>query len=251
MNDITFIIPNRGGTQIERVIDNFTKTFEKQFSKLYFIVITQDDDLTFKRGQLYNIAFKYIDTDFVSLIDNDIYNIDSFNIVAIYKKLGPYVAFNKISQLKFKSNEPNETKYDILKTEPRLSGFGAFNVFKKNDFIKCNGFSNLCFGWGCEDNILHERIKFTRFTHTLGHINHPRRVNDNPKSTEFNKKMLIKTKRKEIKKELDGLKDTICDIVEDKIENNIRYLKVNNIRVGENYHYTELYKRAKEEANEI
>jgi len=39
-----------------------------------------------------------------------------------------------------------------------LGGFGAFNVLTKDDFISCNGFSNLCFGWGSEDNILNEKI---------------------------------------------------------------------------------------------
>ena len=142
-NNVTFIIVDRGGKEINRVIDNFKQTFESYFSGVYFIIVEQDDDLPFKRGQLYNIGVRYVDTEWIGLIDNDIINIEQFNPIEKYEELGgPFIAFDKIVQCKVQ----NEKIEQIEEPKLRPYGFGAFNFMKTEDFKNVNGFSNLCIG---------------------------------------------------------------------------------------------------------
>ena len=238
-NDITFIIPNRGGKHIDTVINNFKTTFQKQFNNINFIVIEQCDNELFVRGQLYNIAFNYVNSKYIALIDNDIYNFNTFNIIEQYEKFnGPYVAFDEITQISLNENNTNYTK---LKSEKRYAGFGAFSVMKYEDFEKVNGFSNLCFGWGAEDNILNEKLKFKRMIHILGHITHQRRNTQNIKATQNNQSILSKYKYGEIKYSDDGYKQTTYNVIYDKINNNIRYIGVNNISVVNSYKYMNEY----------
>lgn len=239
MKDITFVIPNRGGEHIEEVIKNFRFTFEKYFDSINFIVIEQCDNKIFMKGQLYNAAFNFANTDFIVLLDNDIYNFDSFDIIEKYNEFGgPYLAFDEIMQIKL-----NDSGYEKISSEKRY-GHGAFAVMKKSDFQRVNGFSNLCFGWGAEDTILNEKIKFKRMTHILGHINHPRRINLTPNATKNNKRVFKLYQAKKIKPQYDGLKQTIYNVVYNKKDNDIIYLGVKNVSVPKNYMYMAEYKRA-------
>ena len=240
-NEVTFIIPNRGGKNIDYVINNFNKTFNDIFDGIRFIVITQDDNMDFKRGQLFNIAFKFVDTKWIGLIDNDIFNINKINLINEYNKHNkPLLMFDKISQIHFDENN----KYIIDKTELRLAGFGAFNFMKSSDFINVNGFSNLCIGWGCEDNILDFKLKMYRIKNTLCHITHPTRQHLNTNQRMFNRDVYYKYKNGEIKNELDGLSQTTYTVTKKEYINNVMYISVKNIGVCNDFYYEKLYKTA-------
>ena len=81
MSKITFIIPNRGGKHIDFVI--------KQLKLFYpdekYMVIIQEDNEPFKRGQLFNISYKYTDTEYLCFIDNDIFFKNFVDLIKIYK----------------------------------------------------------------------------------------------------------------------------------------------------------------------
>lgn len=237
-NDVTFIMINRGGQHIQKVINNFKNTFNSCFSKINFIIVQQDDNTPFKRAQLINIGVKFSNSEYIGIIDNDIINLDKFNPIEIYNifKHG-YVAFDKISQL----DENNK----IIVTEPRLSGFGAFNFMKREDFINVNGETNLCAGWGIEDNIFQFKYNFNRYKHTLGHIYHKKRMNDCPKLTDFNKTILTKYQNKQIDYLKDGYYQLLFNI--NSISNNgdICYINVSNISVVPDFKYLDLYKKLK------
>ena len=242
-DSITFIIPNRGGDKIDIVIRNFTKTFQEYFTSINFIVIEQCDNYPFMRGQLYNVAVNFCHSKYIGLIDNDIYNIDKFDPKQIYKEFGgAYVAFDYISQLIL--DESNENNYNVVIRERRTAGFGAFNVMTKTDFEKINGFSNLCFGWGAEDNILNYKINFKRMQHTLGHIQHERRINNTPELTDNNRKILNKYLSRQIIGDNDGYKQTTYKIVYCRKTNNVMYVGVNNIGVTSDFLYFDEYKNA-------
>lgn len=232
-NDVTFIIPNRGGQYIDVVIKNFQNTFSEYFNNIQFIVIEQCDNEPFKKGQLYNIANQFVNTKYIGLIDNDAYNINKFNPVEVYNNLNsPYIAFDKVSQIKL-----IEGGYTILKTDERLYGFGLFVFMKTIDFKNANGFSNLCFGWGSEDNILATRIDFMRYINSVGHIAHEKRNNLYPELSANNRKILYKQTKMIIDKKLDGYNQTTYSKVYDKSENNVRYIGVDNIGVCKNFAY--------------
>ena len=243
MNDVTFIIPNRGGKNIDFVIKNFKTTFSSFFDGIYFIIIEQADNLPFKRGQLYNIAVKFCNTEWIGLIDNDIFNIDKFDPIQIYKNFGnkPFIAFNKIAQA-----DLTDKGYSITKTELRAYGFGAFNFMMAEDFKKANGFSNLCIGWGCEDNIFDYKIKFKRYTHTLGHITHPRRNCDTEKLLAFNKEIFSKYKKNQIDSKFDGFNQTTFNLISIENGTEVTKIHVNNIGVSYDYRYKKLFDEIKE-----
>ena len=246
MSEVTFIIANRGGSNIDYVIKNFKDTFCDFFDGIKFIVITQGDTLSFKRGELYNIAMNYVDTEWVGLIDNDIINIDKFNPIAVYDNFGgPFIAFDKIAQVTLKE----DGKYDITAIEDRTYGFGAFNFMRKYDFEQSGGFSNLCFGWGAEDNILSCKIRFKRYIHTLGHITHVRRVNDAPELTSFNREVYKKYVRGSINHQKDGYRQTTYTEIGKSVNGDTLELTVSNIGVVDSFEYMDLYNEVKNMEN--
>ena len=98
-NEITFIICNRGGDKLFYCIDKINDLYP--YSK--YIVVNQDDDLPFMRGQLFNIGVKFSTTKYICLIDNDIF----FNESATFlKSIKSYKAF-------LLKNQPNK-KYFML-----------------------------------------------------------------------------------------------------------------------------------------
>lgn len=242
MSEVTFIIVNRGGKEIDRVVKNFNETFKKYFSNIEFIIVEQRDNLPFKRGQLYNIGVGFCKSEYIGLIDNDIINLDSFDPIQKYNEFGgPYVSFDVITQIRFKNGDD----YEKLFSEKRPSGFGAFDFMKRDDFMKVNGFSNLCIGWGAEDNILNEKIKFKRFVHALGHITHPKRVNKEQKLSDYNKVVYKKYLAKTINGDYDGCKQTTFRLINSETIGNVTYLMVDDIGVSDDFKYKKEYNEIK------
>jgi len=236
-NDVTFIIPNRGGEHVNYVIKNFTNTFKKYFNKINFIVINQVDETSFKRGQLFNIAFRYVNTKWLGLIDNDIVNLNSFNPIKKYEENGcPIACFDHISQVHLENN-----KTIVDSTRKSITGFGAFNFMKKEDFGHINGFSNLTFGWGAEDNIFAEKLQMVRISNTIGHISHQPRYNINPILLCLNRDVRQKYRDKKMNYKLDGMVQTTYDIAKINQTNNVLFLDVTNIGVPDNFKYKEIF----------
>lgn len=73
MENVSVIIPNRGGKDLDKVIKNFNDTY-KNF-KNEIIIVEQKDALPFMRGQLFNIGVKFAKYDNLILSDNDIWHL--------------------------------------------------------------------------------------------------------------------------------------------------------------------------------
>lgn len=242
MRDVTFIIPNRGGKHINYVIKNFKNTFNSYFDKIEFIVVNQEDNEIFKKGQLYNAAIGYVHTEYIGLLDNDIVNLDEFDPIKVYNEIGKaYVAFDKIAQIELVSRG----EYKVLFTEPRICGFGAFVFTKTEELKNCNGFSNLCFGWGAEDNIIGLRLNVGRYKHVMGHIQHPRRNNLNIENREFNNSIYLLYKQgRELDAYKDGWTQTTFDVAYNKKRGDVRTLGIRNIGISDDYAYIDKYNKA-------
>ena len=244
MNDITIVIPNRGGESVDVVINSFKNTYKDLEPSI--ILINQEDGRPFMKGQLYNIAFKYVDTEYMLLIDNDIYNLNRLDLINIYKKFNnPFLGFGYVSQIALRYNNTFKEIDKALRPE----GFGAFAFMKYVDFSNSGGFSNLCFLWGCEDAIFNLKLHgFNRLEdNVIGHISHSRR-NFLAKSMKNNRQLLDLYKNKEIEYFKDGYEQTIYDLVYDEYIDGVRHIGVKNIHVPEDYKYMDLYEANLEDA---
>lgn len=235
MEGISFIIPNRGGKDLDKVIKNINEVYFRVNKEI--IVVEQADDRPFMRGQLFNIGSLFASLDYLALTDNDIWHlreIPLFDIYNVYKC--PLVCFKYISQLVY-----NDGKVSILETEERPYGFGAFTFLSKKDFMSVNGFSNLYIGWGCEDiDFISRFSKYVRIPQALGHLQHPRRVDVNKRNTELNREFFYANKCSPRNPKNDGVSNTTYTLLNETREGNVLRVSVENISVKDNYMYEDL-----------
>lgn len=233
----SFIVPTRGREDMESSFqDNIKKVYGNESYEIIYMKQDYDNKL-FKKGQLYNIGFKKAKGDYIILHDVDVLHLRHVDFEEQYNKIGhPYCCFDKITQL-VKSGRG----YKHEKTEDRPYGWGACVVLKREDFKKGYGFSNLCRGWGAEDNIFENRYKLKRYNQDLGHIKHPSASKTNEQATKFNRKVLGLVEAGKILPEFDGYEQTASNVLSDVIEDNIRTIVVDTITVPQKYKYDELY----------
>lgn len=236
---VSFIFVNRGGKNLQDAIRNIKEVYADVNKEI--IVIEQDDNLPFMRGQLFNIGVKYANGKYIALSDNDMFHLRKVDWIDIYETVKkPLIGFKWISQIKL-----NNGKAIITETKECPTGFGGFNFMTKNDFISFNGFSNLFIGWGYEDNFYSNRFSYIRIPQNLGHITHPTNQKTHLKNILFNKE--IKEKHiKEINPKMDGYLQTTYTLVSDKIVNTVRYIKVKNISVIDEFQYKSFIKKHQE-----
>ena len=235
-NLVTFLIPNRGGKDLDKVIKNINEVYSDLDKEI--IVIQQDDNLPFMRGQLYNIGVKFAKGNYLALTDNDIYHFRKLPLFLIYENYHkPIIGFTWISQIDYNNGKPI-----ITLTEERV-GTGAFNFMRKEDFLNANGFSNLYIGWGAEDLdfMLRFNNDYVRVPQNLGHISHPRRLNTNKKNSDLNHTVLKSFKNRDYK--LDGINQTTFDLVSDEQTSSYRLIKVKSISVVNDFKYNDIIKQ--------
>ena len=222
------------------MVDNLKKTYSTYNIKI--VIINQFDDVIFKKGQLYNIILKEYDCDFVAMCDNDIIHFNKIKLLSeYYKQNKPFLGFDFISQVKIENEKPIVTS-----TKANTTGCGAFLFAKKEDFLNIYGYSNLYFGWGCEDNEISCRLcndnnytpQVRRIHNTIGHITHPTRNEHN--IFERNRNILKTREKRMIKK--DGINQTTYDIIKKEIIDDVEYLYVTNIGVTDDFEYKNLLK---------
>jgi len=232
---VSFIIPNRGGKDLDKVIHNINDVYSDMDKEI--IVVEQCDDKPFMRGQLFNIGVKYAKGKYLALTDNDIYHLRKVPWIEVYEILKqPIIGFKYISQVTLQDGKPI-----ITSTENCEVGFGGFNFLSKEDFLTANGFSNLMVGWGAEDNEFFYRFpQYTRLPQNLGHLTHPRRVNANPKNTELNRDIWYNHRTN---KNDDGYNETTYHLIASENKGNLTYIKVDNISVIENFKFNTLLMR--------
>lgn len=229
-NTVSFLIPNRNGKDLDKTIKNINEVYDDL--KKEIIVIQQEDNLPFMRGQLYNVGVKFSLGNYIALTDNDIYHLRKLPLFLIYENYNkPIIGFTHISQIDYNNGNPR-----IIKTELR-GGTGAFNFMSKSDFYKVNGFSNLYIGWGAEDIDFMKRFNndYIRVPQNLGHLQHPRRVNLNPKNSNYNQELVKNFNKRNFLE--DGINQTTFNLISEEQTAYYKLIKVNNISVVDNYKY--------------
>jgi len=229
--ELSIIIPTRGVNNINYVIKNYNEIFNDY--KLEFIIIHQEDEDLFKRGQCFNVGVKYTTYNNLLLTDNDIIHFHNIDFGLIYENYKiPFSCWKHIQQVKIIDNKIINGKFE--KDRP---GNGGCNFITKNDYLKINGMSNLYCGWGAEDDEYKKRVvkvfgQWLKIPSIIGHITHERRDTRN-EHTALNYNFL----NGNFNYKLDGYLQTT--FVEDKIitTNNIKNIFVKNINVVNDFIY--------------
>ena len=140
--------------------------------KIY--IINQNDDKLFNKGSLINIGVNIIFNECDYLILHDVDNVTFTKDIYKYYNISSNLVFRNSY---FKANE-NDDVYNGY--------FGGVLIFKKEDFVKINGFSNNYWGWGCEDTdskfrCFYNNIKMRREKGIWTDLYHKgKRFNENP-----------------------------------------------------------------------
>ena len=230
---VSIVIPNRGGKNLDKVLQNIRFIYPEMNKE--FIIVEQANRGPLQKGQLFNIGVKMANGKYLALSDHDILHLRNVPWIQIYKSVKkPIIGFKYISQIVYVDGKPV-----ITSTKDTPTGFGGFNFMERNDFISFNGFSNLYFGWGYEDNAYGTRFEYVRIPQNLGHITHPISNRfDYPLNREYNK-AFAKTETTRNKME-DGYLQTTFEVVSDETKNDVRYIKVDNIWVCKNFKYMDI-----------
>jgi hypothetical protein len=136
-NKVGIVVPYRDRlTHLQTFLSEIKKYFENQTLRYTVIVVEQDDAVEFNRGMLCNIGF-----------------------IEAKKRLCSHVVFHDVDMIPIDvdysySEHPVHLATDDL---PFESYFGGITLFPIDVFEKINGFSNLYWGWGFEDDDLRYR----------------------------------------------------------------------------------------------
>lgn len=137
MQTLSIIVPYRNRAKHLSV---FAPHMKSRFKDAEILVVEQADDKLFNRAKLLNIGFLNTKADYVAMHD-----VDMLPVKADYSyPVIPTHIATKVSQFRYKMPFPEY--------------FGGVTLFNRKDFIKLNGYSNEFYGWGGEDNEMHDHV---------------------------------------------------------------------------------------------
>lgn len=183
------------------IINRFLSYSEKMDVK----IITENDGLFITKdntGEYFNKC-KALNYGLSKLIKDGYDAIIQTDIDMIFH---PILINKSIEQLKLNKHVfcyCRNSDYDNLSWEKynslplRMSGVGAWNGLLSKDWIRTGGYNEDLYGWGQEDDEMHDRINRLKIPKNiiknipLVHINHPRRTQSR---IELNKQTRIRTK---------------------------------------------------------
>jgi glycosyltransferase involved in cell wall biosynthesis len=238
---ISFITPIYGDRGISR-IDDLIYNVSLYFKDYEHIFCVLDEKEPFKPGQLRNLGFKKSNGDIVAFLDVDMRFIGPINFEEAFMTQGTsFVSWRWITRV----NEPKQGIFNKI-CDPVIGvGTGGCIVTTKQNFINCGGYSNLCIGWKCEDDLFYRRLgRPSRLQLEIYHVEHEREFSSikvHYESREHNRNMVNKDTHRNTA--LDSFRQTIsdeeCSTLSGK---NIYKYYLSGIHVPEDYKYMEDYK---------
>ncbi|XP_068123462.1 beta-1,4-galactosyltransferase 1-like [Hyperolius riggenbachi] len=147
LQKIAIVIPFRNREpHLEVWLYNMHPFLKKQRADYGIYVVEQNGDAKFNRAKLMNVGFaeaiKDYDYNCFIFTDVDIIPMDQRNLYRCFKN--PRHMANSLDKFNFK------LRYKTV--------FGGVVAFSKEQFQKVNGFSNVFWGWGGEDDELYQRV---------------------------------------------------------------------------------------------
>lgn len=136
---LAFIVPYRDRASHLR---EFVPHYRRRFPKAHIYIIEQGDNKPFNRAKLLNVGFKEFQHTFDYCAMHDIDMLCT---------KGDYSPPPCPTQL---ATHAQQFKYKM----PFSEYFGGVTLFRKEDFILCNGYSNNFWSWGGEDNEMRANV---------------------------------------------------------------------------------------------
>ena len=226
---ISFITISRDRNSQEA---GFIHTIQSNYSDCEIIIAAQQEEGLFKHGQLRNLGYKKSQAPLVVFMDIDVRFLDKLDFeVAMYEHNHPLLMFDK----SFVVEERNLVVY----RRPRYIThcIGRLICFTREQFEACGGYSNLCLGWGWEDNLLYERAKLKKIPGRIGHIIHPEIWGEEIHQKQ--NKYIFQTDN-ERQPELDGFRQTVAGVRSLEQTNNIHRYNFSKITVPADFAYRDL-----------
>ncbi|XP_073456666.1 beta-1,4-galactosyltransferase 1-like [Aquarana catesbeiana] len=147
LQKIAIVIPFRNREQHLKIwLYNMHPFLQKQQADYAIYVVEQHGETKFNRAKLMNVGFseaiKEYDYNCFIFSDIDIIPMDQRNLYRCSEN--PRHLANSLDKFNFRLIYPTL--------------FGGIVAFTKEQFLKVNGFSNMFWGWGGEDDELYERV---------------------------------------------------------------------------------------------
>ncbi|EFX71942.1 hypothetical protein DAPPUDRAFT_111185 [Daphnia pulex] len=153
LNKVAIIVPYRNRKNDLKIFLRYMHPFlQRQQLEYVVVVVEQSEGLPFNRGMLMNIGFKETQL-------QEIYQCFIFHDVDLL----PENDGNLYSCPE--EGKPRQMAFAIDVPTP-LAHFGGVTAFSAKDFQNVNGFSNLFWGWGNEDDDLYQRVLHHNLTVT-------------------------------------------------------------------------------------
>lgn len=150
-------------------LHDFIRHYETLYPDAEILIMNQCDSEKFKKGGLYNLGFLKSQGKYLAFIDIDIrlkYFIDFVGL--LNKHNTPLIPYNFITHIRIHTvNSYTDVNKKMWENNP-----GGIHLFKREDYEKINGYSNLYWGYAYEDNEMLDRIQFYRVKNTISHIEH-------------------------------------------------------------------------------
>ena len=233
---LSFVIPVRGRIKVQQELISHLNKYYQDFE---IIFVEQCDSFEFLKGQLFNIGFRYVNSQIVILLDVDVRigKIDFINLMQKHKH--PIIPFNVLDR----GNLLENGSYEITKQGKPCKDIGGVACVTVKQFSDCNGYSNLLFGYGYEDHLLNNRLKLKRVNNTIFHIEHPVEKK-NRELINWNGEMVKTDSMRD--KNKDGLKQTVVREMNVMIEKNVLHVFCEDIYVTDDFQYMDLYRQGLE-----
>ncbi|XP_057380653.2 beta-1,4-N-acetylgalactosaminyltransferase bre-4-like [Daphnia carinata] len=146
---VAIIVPYRQRHHHLKIFLRYMHPFLRRQQLTYTVfVIEQFDDLPFNRGMLMNIGYK------------EATKLDSFKCI-IFHDVDLLPEDDRNTYRCPEDGKPRQMAFlmDIYDYKPAPNSyFGGVNAFLTTNFQLVNGFSNLFWGWGSEDDDLYRRL---------------------------------------------------------------------------------------------
>lgn len=232
---ISFIIPLRGRQEhVNNCLDNIQNIYHDYNYEI--VIAYQDDELLFKRGQLLNLGAKQALGNILVMQDIDTRYLEKENLEKC--SIVGCLPFTK------RENVIDLGKGVVKRTGKFVAhGAGAFMIISKKKFFATHGFSNIYFGWGCEDSSYTSyRIKLPRLPKILGHVAHPEYPIYSSATWFVSNHKYYSWEKRQKNFSSDSINHTIADM-RNEISGKVKTYYFSNIRVSKDFGQMDWYNK--------